>query len=44
MDVDIGLIQSFPEKGIGLAIMNRARKACGFNSIHNLKEAESLGM
>ncbi len=44
LDVDLGVIQSFPEKGIGLAVMNRARKACGFNSIHSLDEANQYAM
>ncbi|BBG24081.1 L-threonylcarbamoyladenylate synthase [Sulfuracidifex tepidarius] len=44
LDVEMGVIQSFPEKGIGMAIMNRARKACGFSSIRNLKEAEQYAL
>lgn len=31
LDVDIILSESFEEKGIGVAIMNRLRKAAGFN-------------
>ncbi|EHP68685.1 Sua5/YciO/YrdC/YwlC family protein [Metallosphaera yellowstonensis MK1] len=39
LDVDVGLMEPFPERGVGLAIMNRARKASG-NSVISLEEAE----
>jgi len=32
-EAKFGIIQPFPQKGIGLAIMNRIRKATGFSSI-----------
>ncbi|WP_338600375.1 L-threonylcarbamoyladenylate synthase [Sulfolobus tengchongensis] len=38
LDVDIGVIHSFSERGIGLAIMNRTRKASGFSSIYNKED------
>ncbi|MEM0131269.1 MAG: L-threonylcarbamoyladenylate synthase [Saccharolobus sp.] len=38
LDVDIGLIHNFSEKGIGLAIMNRTRKASGFFLVHSKEE------
>lgn len=37
-NVDIGVIHSISEKGIGLAIMNRTRKASGFSSIYNIED------
>ncbi len=33
MNVDLGIVEGFEEKGIGLAIMNRLRKASGFNIV-----------
>lgn len=33
MDVDVAVAEGFPELGIGLAIMNRLRKASGFSII-----------
>jgi len=38
LNVDIGLIVSFPERGIGFAIMNRARKATGFSIIKEIND------
>jgi len=38
LDVEFGILQSFPESGIGLAIMNRSRKACGFSIINSLED------
>jgi len=38
LNVDIGLIVSFPERGIGLAIMNRIRKATGFSIIKEIND------
>lgn len=40
LKVKFGIIESFDEKGIGLAIMNRIRKACSNNSFDN---EEGLG-
>jgi L-threonylcarbamoyladenylate synthase len=39
---ELALIHSFPEKGIGLAIMNRIRKASGFLIAKSAEEAERL--
>jgi L-threonylcarbamoyladenylate synthase len=39
---DIGVMQSFPERGIGLAIMNRARKASGMSIIANPQDMINL--
>lgn len=33
LGVDLGIVEGFPESGIGLAIMNRLRKASGFNVV-----------
>ncbi len=33
LDVDVAVAEGFPELGIGLAIMNRLRKASGFSII-----------
>lgn len=33
LDIDVAIIEGFEEKGIGLAIMNRLRKASGMNII-----------
>jgi L-threonylcarbamoyladenylate synthase len=30
-EIDLILIESLPEKGLGLAVMNRLKKAAGFN-------------
>ena len=38
LNVDLGLIVSFPERGIGFAIMNRARKATGFSIIKEIND------
>jgi len=40
LNVDLGIIQSFPERGIGLAIMNRIRKASGRNIIYKLEDLD----
>ncbi len=32
-DVDVIIAEGMPEKGLGLAVMNRLRKACGYNII-----------
>ncbi len=40
LDVDLGVLQSFPETGIGLAIMNRARKASGMSIIKEMGDIE----
>ncbi|MEM1626387.1 MAG: L-threonylcarbamoyladenylate synthase [Sulfolobaceae archaeon] len=40
LNVDVGIIQSFPEKGIGLAIMNRIRKAANYNIVHKIEDLE----
>ncbi|MGC8547561.1 MAG: L-threonylcarbamoyladenylate synthase [Candidatus Micrarchaeia archaeon] len=42
LDASLGLIQAFPEQGIGLAIMNRIRKATGFSTIESLDEFKKL--
>jgi L-threonylcarbamoyladenylate synthase len=39
---DLAVIHSFPERGIGLAIMNRIRKASGFRIAKSLEEAVRL--
>jgi Sua5/YciO/YrdC/YwlC family protein len=39
---DLAVIHSFPERGIGLAIMNRIRKASGFQIARSLEEAMRL--
>ena len=39
---DLAVIHSFPERGIGLAIMNRIRKASGFQIAKSLEEAMRL--
>lgn len=33
LDVDVAFMEGFEERGLGLAVMNRARKASGFNII-----------
>lgn len=38
LNVDIGLIVGFPEKGIGFAIMNRARKATSFSIVKEIND------
>ncbi|MGC9209448.1 MAG: L-threonylcarbamoyladenylate synthase [Nitrososphaeria archaeon] len=38
LDVKFGLIQAFEEQGIGLAIMNRIRKACGRSYVRSAEE------
>ena len=38
LNVDLGLIVGFPERGIGFAIMNRARKATGFSIIKEIND------
>lgn len=40
LNVDLGIIQSFPERGIGLAIMNRIRKASGRSIIYKLEDLD----
>ncbi len=42
LDVDMGVMEPFPEKGIGLAIMNRAKKASGFMIIRSIEEAREI--
>lgn len=42
LDVDLGIVESFPEHGIGLAIMNRLRKATGHTYMRDLKEVRRL--
>ncbi|MGC8676168.1 MAG: L-threonylcarbamoyladenylate synthase [Candidatus Micrarchaeia archaeon] len=42
LEAKFGLVQSFSEKGIGLAIMNRIRKAAGFSYIKSLAEFKDL--
>jgi len=37
-EAKFGIIQPFPQKGIGLAIMNRIRKATGFSSISSTSD------
>jgi len=37
-EAEFGIIQPFPQKGIGLAIMNRIRKATGFSSISSTSD------
>ncbi len=41
-DAQLALIHSFPEKGIGLAIMNRVRKASGFKIAKTVDEVLKL--
>ncbi|BCU71428.1 L-threonylcarbamoyladenylate synthase [Stygiolobus caldivivus] len=38
LNVDIGIMIGFPERGIGFAIMNRARKASAFSVIKKLED------
>lgn len=38
LNVDLGVIHSFSEKGIGLAIMNRMRKASGFSIVYDKED------
>ncbi|MUM64735.1 threonylcarbamoyl-AMP synthase [Acidianus infernus] len=40
LDVDMGVMEGVPEKGIGFAIMNRARKASGFSIIKTLDDVK----
>ena len=40
--VSFGIIEGFKEEGIGLAIMNRIRKASSHNSFHDRKGLESI--
>jgi len=40
VDVDFGVAQPFEESGIGLAIMNRLRKASGHTIINSYNELE----
>ncbi|AWR97061.1 threonylcarbamoyl-AMP synthase [Acidianus sulfidivorans JP7] len=40
LDVDLGVMEAVPEKGIGFAIMNRARKAAGFSIIKELDDVK----
>ncbi|AEB94384.1 MAG: L-threonylcarbamoyladenylate synthase [Metallosphaera sp.] len=42
LDVDLGVIEPFPEKGIGLAIMNRVKKATAHKFIRSLDEARQI--
>jgi L-threonylcarbamoyladenylate synthase len=44
MKVDIAFVQSFPERGIGLAIMNRIIKASGSEPINSIEELKELGV
>ncbi|AAY80953.1 L-threonylcarbamoyladenylate synthase [Sulfolobus acidocaldarius] len=37
-DTELGVMVGFPERGVGLAIMNRARKASGFNIVQKLED------
>ena len=41
-DAQVALIHSFPERGIGLAIMNRVRKASGFKIARTVEEVVRL--
>lgn len=38
LNVDIGIMVGFPEKGIGFAIMNRARKASAFSIVKKIED------
>ncbi|BFI73913.1 L-threonylcarbamoyladenylate synthase [Sulfurisphaera ohwakuensis] len=38
LNVDLGIMIGFPERGIGFAIMNRARKASGFSIIKAISD------
>lgn len=38
LNVDLGVIHSFSERGIGLAIMNRMRKASGFSIVYDKED------
>ncbi|BFH74556.1 L-threonylcarbamoyladenylate synthase [Sulfurisphaera javensis] len=38
LNVDLGLMIGFPERGIGFAIMNRARKASGFSIVKDIND------
>ena len=40
--VDFGLCEAFPDKGIGLAIMNRLVKACGGNTFSDAAELKKF--
>lgn len=40
LDVDLGVMEGLPLKGIGLAIMNRARKASSFSIIKELEDVK----
>ena len=42
LKVKFGIIESFDEKGIGLAIMNRIRKACSLASFKSEEELSTL--
>lgn len=42
IDVEMGVMEPFPEKGIGLAIMNRAKKASAHIIIHSVEEARQI--
>ncbi len=42
LKVKFGIIESFDEKGIGLAIMNRIRKASSGKAFRNIEEFEKL--
>ncbi len=39
-NAEIGIIHGFPERGIGLAIMNRARKASGLSIVRTLDDVK----
>lgn len=38
MDVELALVQTFPERGIGLALMNRIIKASGYGPVGSIDE------
>lgn len=38
MEVDFGIAEPYPERGIGLAIMNRLRKACAFTVVSSAED------
>lgn len=40
LDVDLGVMEGVPEKGVGLAIMNRARKASSFSVVKELDDVK----
>lgn len=42
LDVEFGFIQSFPERGIGFAIMNRMAKASGLEAADSISDIKSM--